>query len=1044
MWRRGIACLLALLFVSAPCAAAAAGANAPKNVVIPETAQTAVHISSRADWDMLALHCRLDTWSSDKLVLLDCDLDLPGAAPIPTFGGTFDGMGHTLSGFSPVLDADHQGLFRYVQEGAFIRNLSVRAPSSAGKSASQAVGGIVGVNSGVLEHCTFEGAISGGSGVGGIAGYNGKTGQILHCKNLGGSLTGGHSTGGIVGTNFGIISNCSNAALINTQEADITPEAGQVDWTRQLNSTENMPACTDTGGVAGYSAGILEYCSNTGTVGYPHTGYNVGGIVGRQMGQVISCSNSGLTQGRKEVGGIVGQMEPYTVLRYEEDLLVQLSRELDVLSQMIGETLDSTDISRDLLSGHITAITGYAGDAKSQASHLINEIESLGEDTVDKVNSLSSRVSTLLNQLEPIFKDMLAASGSTSDFLDDLEDAAGTAGKADTHFTSAINSFRSAMQNMDDALQTLTGSSSPPTNTAELLQWLIDMAENLSAARSKLSAAFTELQSAAQSLDKAKQFLTASGSQVRTALEDLSSGSDYVSHALRGLRDAVQEQNRLPDLKLSKLGPEFHEYEDQLGNSLQALNQEFEAMNRTAKQQGDILTAHLREINEQFTVINKVLRSQKDEDPHDRVVDISEEDLASDIPGKVRDCINTGTVEGDVNVGGLTGSTAIEYDFDLEDDIAEEGPPSFRLRFLTRVILQNCVNRGPVSARKNCVGGVVGRMVLGVASDCQSYGPVESTRGSYVGGIAGFSHGVIRKCWAKCSLTGSRLVGGVAGWATNLQDCSTLVKISGAGSLFGAVAGQIEEDGVLSHNIFVSESLGGIDGISYGEKAYSLPYDEFKELPELPLEFRSLTVTFLNGNSVISRLSVPYGGSVDNSQIPIIPQKAGYFGKWSDFERQNLYFDADVEAVYSPLLSAIASRDENFIAEGSFTPQTELIITNSPEPSPPCNPDLLCGSWKIRVNRSDGSFHAIRVALPEDCEKAEILILDTGGIWQKADVTQEGTYLRAEVSGPEAQICLIRVPERISARAVILAAAAVCAVLFFLFRRHKKKSRKKD
>ena len=45
----------------------------------------------------------------------------------------------------------------------------------------------------------------------------------------------------------------------------------------------------DSGGIAGLSTGIIQYCTNKGSVGYEHVGYNVGGIVGRQSGYVYAC-----------------------------------------------------------------------------------------------------------------------------------------------------------------------------------------------------------------------------------------------------------------------------------------------------------------------------------------------------------------------------------------------------------------------------------------------------------------------------------------------------------------------------------------------------------------------------------------------------------------------------------------------------------------------------------------------------------------------------------------------------------------------------------
>lgn len=54
---------------------------------------------------------------------------------------------------------------------------------------------------------------------------------------------------------------------------------------------------TDTGGITGYSNGILQSCVNTGAVGYPHVVYNVGGIAGRQNGYMASCINRGTVAG---------------------------------------------------------------------------------------------------------------------------------------------------------------------------------------------------------------------------------------------------------------------------------------------------------------------------------------------------------------------------------------------------------------------------------------------------------------------------------------------------------------------------------------------------------------------------------------------------------------------------------------------------------------------------------------------------------------------------------------------------------------------------
>lgn len=113
--RRAIAILLAVLL----CFLCGAGSTVAD--------ENTIRISSAEDLQKLSDSCKLDVYSRDKTVLLETDLDLSGAAfaPVPTFGGVFDGQGHTISGITLEGDASHMGLFRYVQEGGTVKNLTV-------------------------------------------------------------------------------------------------------------------------------------------------------------------------------------------------------------------------------------------------------------------------------------------------------------------------------------------------------------------------------------------------------------------------------------------------------------------------------------------------------------------------------------------------------------------------------------------------------------------------------------------------------------------------------------------------------------------------------------------------------------------------------------------------------------------------------------------------------------------------------------------------------------------------------------------------------
>ena len=61
------------------------------------------------------------------------------------------------------------------------------------------------------------------------------------------------------------------------------------------------------------------------------------------------------------------------------------------------------------------------------------------------------------------------------------------------------------------------------------------------------------------------------------------------------------------------------------------------------------------------------------------------------------------------------------------------------------------------------MGGVTGKMDLGLVTDCNGFGNVESENGSYVGGIAGLTGATVRSSFAKCTLSGKKYVGGIVG-----------------------------------------------------------------------------------------------------------------------------------------------------------------------------------------------------------------------------------------------------------------------------------------
>ena len=294
-----------------------------------------IRISTAEELVEFAENCRLNTWSEGISVVLKKDIDLSGVEfnGIPVFSGSFYGQGHTIKGISITSDGSVLGFFRYLEETAIVYDLNLEGEITPGGT-REMVGGIAGENAGTIINCSFFGTISGGDRVGGLVGSNESTG-LIEDGTFSGVLSGNHFLGGIAGENHGVIRTCTNEADINAEavQNNVSLEDITID---DLVNTEYASTSTDIGGIAGANHGVIRESFNYGSVGYASMGYNIGGIAGSQKGYIADCVNYAKICGRKEIGGIVGQMEPNIVLTYSTDTLQILSGQMDVLSGKVN------------------------------------------------------------------------------------------------------------------------------------------------------------------------------------------------------------------------------------------------------------------------------------------------------------------------------------------------------------------------------------------------------------------------------------------------------------------------------------------------------------------------------------------------------------------------------------------------------------------------------------------------------------------------------------------------------------------------------------
>lgn len=1040
----------------------------------PAAAAAEDMISVRTAEDLLELSrkCMLDSWSQGRIVTLEADIDLTGAEfePIPTFGGTFRGQDHRVTGLSLTGSGNVRGLFRYIQAGGTVQDLTVEGAVSP-KDRQDDLGLLAGVNYGTVANCSASGSVSGDNRIGGLVGTNETGGQIISCKFTG-SVTGKHSAAGIVGENRGTLTRCVNYGSVNTRDLEDAPKTDYTNL-QQLNSMENAPVYTDIGGVAGLSDGTVQSCRNEGAVGYEHMGCNIGGVAGRSSGWLDGCVNTGVVLGRKDVGGIVGQLEPETVQSFSRDFLDKLLDELDRLTNLMDRAANDADQTADAVSAQLDDLSDKAHSTREIAGGLIDSMTDWANGNIDQINELSARVSWALDQLTPILNDTVDMLGDVDDLIDELDKVRSSLYGVTDDGIAASRSFTDALEELQTAAGILRGIISelqrllqhmdlhdPAAVLPELLQKLPALLSALDSALSSLNGACDKMQTALQNLESM-------GINIRHTLDllaDVHDAAGEVTSSLgdvtRGLRDMVKELAEKPDIKIEPIGSDITDQGDALEAALDSLLDSGDALNSLLNSSADTLIGDLRAINSQFRVITSLVRSEKSDWSEDRSKDLDDQikdhfrdesdscDLEKQHDGRVSASQNEGEVRGSMQVGGVIGSIGIETDFDWDEDMDRVGDYSLDYDYLARALAVSCVNSGEVTAQRDYAGGVVGRAFLGQVYGCESYGAVASTDGSYVGGIAGSSWGSIRESWTKCSLSGEDYIGGTAGYGDTLENCRTLVSVLSGAAYVGAVAGDVDEDGTVKGNTFTNETLGGLDGISYAGKAEPVAFADLCAAAGAPKTFAQMELTFVADGKTVAVVPFQYGKGIDS--LPEIPAKKGCSASWPELDYLHLTASQTLEAVYTPYSSSLADGSADglpqILVDGSFSSEAQVSHTMQDVTWTDDKGTVRSGT-AYTVTVDDPVLKEVACSVhfrrPESGGRYDLWVQTADG-WEKRDFTMDGSYLVFSCDGEEITFCVLpRETNRTLIGAIVLAALAVLALIVVLISvgRRRRRSR---
>lgn len=969
--------------------------------------ETVIVIQTEEELLELSRVCVAEQHSQGRTVSLEADLDFEGKefSPIPVFGGTFEGNNHTIRGITIRQSGSNQGLFRYLEEEAIVRNLNVQGDLKPDGSRKR-IGGIAGTNKGTIQNCTFTGMGEALENLGGIAGINEETGLIEGCVNQA-ELTGNRRVGGIAGENVGVIQDCRNEGEINAASEGVDEDSGKdISVDREsLHNTVVIEKVNDVGGIAGLSSGTIRQCGNSGQIGYGHTGYNIGGIAGRQSGILMLCENEGTITGRKDVGGITGQLEPFLTILYEEDTFDRINSQVDQIS-------DTTDAMTQKLHNTTDASIGNL----DRVDEVVKEIRDLTRSKKDvrrgKRDDFDEQAARQLDLIDETLADMELDLGSRS------------AERAASRLQGNIKRARELLASLQG------GETQLPDD------YIYDEEEGILGDLQYLHEVLSQLQDCAGEIAEDTQIMVEDGARgvvkgVRSFEDDL----DALRLASKELLDMTREyKNGLFD--------DVDELDEDLTGQLDQLYDELDYLSDNLKSGKDQLREEKARLDNQLDEMQDIITEGKEriETEHNKISDDTEplfEDISESVSdlteGMIVGCSNQGQILSDFQAGGIVGTIGIELDLDPEEDIKTYGEESLYMNRYAQASVRGCRNEGDILVQQDYAGGIAGTARIGVLASNQNYGDVSAVDGDYAGGIAGESQSVVRGSYTVCEVRGNDYTGGIAGWGKSLKDnCAMVSIVAEGGEWKGSIAGDRDEEGEVEGNCYVDDGLGAVDGITFQGEAEGISYEALLQKEELPEEFQSLTVTFLADDQIVEQIVCNYGQSLTVENMPEVPEKEGFFQQWEETDLSNIRKNYKIHAVYTPWTVTIADSDDPMpllLAEASFYPEVQVHIGEE-EMVPAPNGYQMLKAYRYQIQDPESRPLPENVRLHVLARGADRIGIVRDGTVELLDGLKDGDYLIFE-AGISGEIVLLKTRRQwmVFAGAGVLAVAAVIVII---------------
>ena len=960
--------------------------------------QDIIYIDSATALKEISKNATTEEFTLGKSYALSSDIDLSNEdfTPIPVFSGTLDGQGHTIKGLSISEKSSDAGLIGLIGEQGVVKNLNIEGNIAPGGSKITA-GGVVGTNKGIIDSVNFSGILKAYKTVGGIAGINDDTGFILNSKNYA-QVDGTKLVGGIAGINKGVIISCENKGrifgskevVLSDENTAALPKLNVETVTADKEKPEIM------GGIAGVSTGYIKACSNLAKVGYEHTSYKVGGIAGVQNGVIEECSNQAIVYGRRDVGGIVGVLEPYMEIAYESDTLDKLNRQLEVLNKLSDDFSAQIDSSVSLLQEDSDNISAKQDNLKQDFDNRI-DIHKEENDKFDE--GLDEK----RKNLEGVGENIADSASDAADKIGDLRDR--------PSYSDIIKSDNTKLENTIAAIK----------NISTITERMKSSLENK---RGKLDGIEQDFSYLSGDIDELYN-------QSKDLIDYLDNQKDQFSDDLSDSRNIIKSDGEALKAEIDKAKEDLRTSSQSMKTDIDNIRYEIGNIRGIIDEGEDNLRAKI----EDKTVF----------------YDISAKGDKNFEKAKLINSVNKAEVIGDFNVAGIVGRIGIDLKETISDNIGlsnrinKSGETSLNFSDNVYAIVSGNTNDADINAKNDYVGGIVAKADYGAITGNQNYGNISSENGSYAGGIAGYSTNMLSDSYSLSRVSAVNYVGGIAGSAKELKNNTVMSEVvSTEDAKKGSIAGELTEEGNAEYNRYVDYGVGAINNISFAKEANTVSYEELLSQESTPERFKYLEVKYVVGDDIIKTVKVNYGDTVSSANIPQPPKKDGYNTYWEATPGREITTNTTIHlisALWNKDIVSVESVGEKpvLLANSYFYNGTTVEVKEAELSGDDKNfSKKVLKKYEYNIiPGSNGSYIELRV-LSED-KNADVIAIKTEDGIKIVESERIGSYISFRVDRSKGEFLILKNPKESNMK--VLIAIGITAVLVLgcgLYLRKKK------